>query len=119
MAGVWAQQVAREGGAVLAVGVDAIGQLVLDLQPHLVALTELQRETVAAGRLVGAFRCFGYGVVVAEQADLESSSSDGEMEGKDVGAVGRRDVDTLLRGEVALPVGEDMWEGDGLVLSRV
>lgn len=80
---------------------------------------ELQRDTEAAGGLVGTFLGFGYRVVIAEKADLERSSCNSKVEGEDIGAVDRRSVDALEGGEVALPVCENFWEGDWLVLSRI
>lgn len=113
------EQVTGEGSAVFTVRVDAIGQLVFDLQPHLIALMERQRMTMAAGGLVRPFRGFGYRIVITEQANLKTSGGDSKVEGKDVGAVDRCSVDTLQGGKVALPICENTWEGDRLVLSRI
>lgn len=109
-AGVGVQEIPRERAAALAVGVHAIGDGVLHLQPHPVSPGEVEDDSLAGGGVVGSFRCSDHRVEVAEQADFKCSTGNRQVEAEDVGAVDGGCVDAHKWVEVPLPVGKDVWE---------
>lgn len=107
------QKKPREGAAALTVRVHAVGDGVLDLQPHLVPPGEVKDDGPAGGGLLASFCGSDYGVAVTEQAYLQSPTGDCQVEVEDVGSVDGGCVDAPERVEVALLVGQDVWERNG------